>query len=345
MSKKNKKTPSTRKKTDDSSPREKESNLITRDEVQKLIQEQVDISVNEALLSLNKKKNLIVNEDNFSGRIELKDYKFYNTEFQWILKEKYFFIKSASFDNRLFIRAVATKFLFENIDFSKSMFDSCYLKNCRFISCKFEGAKFINCNLSNSYFENCNFDYTTFEKSFIDEEIFECAPKNENLKYKFARSLRLNYVSIGDNSAVANAIKVELAATKKHLFDSWSSGDDWHQKKYGGLKKRTIQFGRWVRFSLLDFLWGNGESPWKLVRSNLLLFLFLTFWDMSESNHKYSITDFVNTFFVKVPSKYFGIVVDDLKYYPQYLDMSLILIRLISFGLFMSILIKKYNRR
>lgn len=316
-----------------------------KEELKKLIKDELTASVMEKPATDSKDQIIFRDENNSTGRIELKEYKFFSKNYLNINGDRYYFIKNEIHENRLYIRGVATRFLFENIDFSKTIFDSCYLKTCRFINCKFEGAKFINCNLSNSYFQDCNFDYATFEKSFIDEEIFECAPKSENLKYKFARSLRLNYASIGDNSAVAKAIRVELAATKKHLFDSWSSGDEWHRKKYGGLKKRTVQFLEWLQFSLLDFLWGNGERPWKLVRSNFLLFFALTMWDISRSETKYSITESFHTLFVKVPSKYFGLTVEELKYYPQFLDMSLVLIRLISFGLFMSILIKKYNRR
>lgn len=312
---------------------------VNKEDLSKLIRDEVVKSIKENTVPPEKKAFIS------SGREELKDYMFYTDKAPKIIgRNKYYYIEHLIYSNKLFIRAVATKFLFDSIDFSKTIFENCYLRDCRFISCNFEGAKFIGCNLNNSYFENCNFDYATFEKSFIDEEILECAPKNENLKYKFARSLRLNYASLGDNIAVSKAIKVEIAATKKHLLDSWSSGDEWHQKKYGGLKKRTIQFIKWIKFSLLDFLWGNGESLWKLVKSNLYLFFFLTLWDMFL-NQKYSISELLITFTVRIPSKYFGLNVIELNYYPQFLEMSLIVIRLISFGLFMSILVKKYNKR
>src|SRR5690606_5733501 len=113
-----------------------------------------------------------------TNRTEIKDKMFFSYDKEGSL----YFIENIQFINYLFIRAVATNFIFKNIDFSKTIFESCYLKDCRFINCKFEGAKFTNCNLQGSYFDLCNFDYVIFEKTFVDDEIFECAPKKDNLK-------------------------------------------------------------------------------------------------------------------------------------------------------------------
>lgn len=290
-----------------------------------------------------------------SGRIEKKDVKFSTSDenVKYIEKKKYHYIENLKFTNYLFTRGVATDFIFINIDFSKTIFDNCYLKDCRFERCDFEGAKFINCNLQGSYFEDCKLDYVIFEKTFVDDEVFECAPKESNLKYKFARALKLNYTSIGDYIKASKAVKIELEATKKHLYDTWTLHDHYHRNKYGGIRKRFAQFWKWIKVTLLDFIWGNGESLWRLVRFNLILFTILTIYDIFQ-NKIVSALEILNVFAVKVPSNYFGLKVltkgtndfiDYFYYYPPLLNLILNVTRLVCFGLLMSIIIKKYNRR
>jgi len=296
-------------------------------------------------------------EDNLipSGRIEKKDVKFSTSKenVKYIEKKKYHYIENFKFANYLFTRAVATDFVFINIDFSKTIFDNCYLKDCRFERCDFEGAKFINCNLQGSYFEDCKLDYVIFEKTFVDDEVFECAPKESNLKYKFARALKLNYASIGDYIKASKAVKIELEATKKHLYDTWTLHDNYHRDKYGSTRKRFAQFWKWIKVTLLDFIWGNGESLWRLVRFNLILFTILTIYDIFQ-NKIVNALEILNVFAVKVPSNYFGLkvvtnttdsLIDYFNYYPLLLNLILNVTRLVCFGLLMSIIIKKYNRR
>ncbi len=290
-------------------------------------------------------KNLIS-----SKRVEKKDVTFYSSEKKFIENKQYYVLNGNKFGLHLFIRAVAKNIIFENIDFSKTYFENCYLKDCRFIRCNFEGAKFTGSNLTGSFFENCNFDYVTFEKTFVDDEIFECAPSKDNLRYKFARSLKLNYASIGDYIKASKAVTIELEATKKHLKDSWLSGKEWYRLKYGGIKKRLEQFWKWFKVSLLDFLWGNGESLWRLVRFNFLIFGILTIYHIIQKSVSNAF-EILDVFIIKIPANYFGINILDsngknyFEYYPTGLSLILVLTRLICFGLLMSIIIKKYNRR
>jgi hypothetical protein len=290
-------------------------------------------------------KNLIS-----SKRVEKKDVTFYSTEKKFIEKKQYYVLKDNKFGMHLFIRAVAKNIIFENVDFSKTYFENSYLRDCRFIRCNFEGGKFTGSNLIGSYFEDCNFDYVTFEKTFVDDEIFECAPKKDNLRYKFARSLKLNYASIGDYIKASKAVTIELEATKSHLKDSWLSGEEWYKLKYGGIKKRLEQFWKWFKVSLLDFLWGNGESLWRLVRFNILIFVALTIYHVIEKKENIA-PKILDIFFIKIPANYFDIEILDstgknyFEYYPSWLSLLLVITRLICFGLLMSIIIKKYNRR
>lgn len=333
------------------------------------IREVVKSVVNEKTIQKQKAES-----DNFreyglnlipANRIEKKDLKFFSSKSINIENKVFYRIVGNNFINHLFIRAIAKTIIFENVDFSQTIFDNCYLRDCRFIRCNFVGAKFMNSNLQGSYFEDCNFDFVIFEKTFVDDEIFECAPKRNNLKYKFARSLKLNYASIGDYIKASNAVEIELEATKKHLYDTWTLNDDYHRNKYGGIRKRFRQFCKWIEVSLLDFVWGNGENWMRLVKANFCIFSFLSIWDVVSNYTEYrsreflsSVYHYLSVLFIKIPSNYFGIKVhkeelinnvatsiDYFSYYPEWLSLLLVILRMICFGLLMSIIIKKYNRR
>jgi len=182
-------------------------------------------------------------------------------------------INGERFINKLFERLVALKVEFKNVDFRYCIFDAAYLRNCSFEECDFTGCRFINSNLAGCSFNGCKFDYATFDKTHVDSDILDVGcPGPENLKLKFARSLRLNYQQIGDAKSSNKAISIELQATEDHLFKAWKSKESYYRKKYKGLD-RLKMFGEWIEFKILDTIWGNGESTWKLFRAVLVILL------------------------------------------------------------------------
>src|SRR5664279_5375622 len=127
-------------------------------------------------------------------------------------------VSGISFPNYLFVRLVANKRRFTGVDFKYALFDTCYLRNCVFDSCDFTGCRFIGTNLHGSTFAGCKFDYVNFERTLIDNDILETGcPGHENLKMRFARTLRMNYQQIGDAKSANKAISVELQETEVHL--------------------------------------------------------------------------------------------------------------------------------
>ncbi len=164
------------------------------------------------------------------------------------------------FSNYVFTRLVAVSITFRNVDFRYSFFDSCYLRNCSFDSCDFTGCRFANTYLPGGKFSGCKFDYATFDKTLVDANILdtEC-PGHENLKMRFARSLRMNFQQLGDAEAVNKAMKVELAATEVHLKKAWHSNESYYRDHHPGFLSRSLAFIVWLKFKMLDFVWGNGE--------------------------------------------------------------------------------------
>ena len=265
-----------------------------------------------------------------SGREKLTDKKFIDS------------VLGAVFINKLFERLVALEVCFKSVDFSYCIFDSAYLRNCSFESCNFTGCRFISSNLSGSSFNGCQFNYATFEKTFVDDDILEVGcPGPENLKFKFARSLRLNFQQIGDARSANKAIGIELQATEDHLHKAWRSKESYYRKKYRGLDRAKV-FGDWLEFKLLDLILGNGESTWKLCRAVLVVLLLIAvvhvvFFDDSSLVRSYGKALLIS------PQIFLGLL-EPVGYPMLYLTL-VFLIRLIMFGFFMSIIIKRFNRR
>ena len=188
-------------------------------------------------------------------------------------------------------------------------------------------------------FSGCKFDYATFERTLVDESILDVGcPGAENLRMRFARSLRMNYQQIGDATAANKAVKTELEATGTHLLKAWRSKESYHRKKYAGID-RVAMFANWTVFKALDMIWGNGESLLKLCRFMGAILLFIMTLDAATQAGTLSIWEIIQ----RAPQIFFGVTVP--KEVPEILLTLIVFVRLVTFGLFMAILIKRFNRR
>jgi hypothetical protein len=183
---------------------------------------------------------------------------------------------------------------------------------------------------------------SVFERTFIDSYILdtEC-PGHENLKMRFARTLRMNYQQLGDAESVNKAIGIELQATEIHLHKTWHSNESYYRKKYKGLK-RVEAFLEWIRFKFLDFIWGNGESPLKFVRAALIVFFTMSLIDVWKFKDPQRISSYLQSF-IEAPQVFLGTL--SPSYYSSLYLTVVLFIRLVAFGFFMSIIIKRFNRR
>ncbi|MDH5230930.1 MAG: pentapeptide repeat-containing protein [Gammaproteobacteria bacterium] len=265
-----------------------------------------------------------------SGREKLTDKKFDSA----INEEKYI--------NKLFERLVAKNIVFNNVDFRYCIFDAAYLRNCKFQDCDFTGCRFLNSNLAGSSFYGCKFDYVFFDKTQVDNDILEIGcPGPENLKLKFARSLRMNYQSLGDAKSANIAIVIELQATNDHLYKAWRSKESYYRKKYRRLKRLRV-FAEWINFKVMDYVWGNGESFWKLFRAVFVVLLAISFFHVFIFNDPSTPVPAFDALLLS-PQVLLGIVKPAS--YPSLYLTAVFLVRLVMFGFFMSIIIKRFNRR
>jgi Pentapeptide repeats (9 copies) len=265
-----------------------------------------------------------------SGRKECKDKAIRND------------VVDSKWRNILFVRLVAKGRTFKNVDFKYCIFDSCYFRDSTFDSCDFTGCKFVSTNMHGATFSGCKFDYAIFERTFVDDGILSSScPGPENLRMRFARTLRMNYQQLGDASAANKAIKIELEATGAHLLKAWYSKESYHRKKYHGLD-RLRMFIRWGYFTCLDWIWGNGESVPKLFRFLTIILLAIATIDISYQLEPLSTGGAWNAI-VRSPQIFFGITVQK-EMSPNWLT-AFVVLRLITFGFFMSVIIKRFNRR
>jgi len=247
------------------------------------------------------------------------------------------------FNFAVFIRLNAKGKIFRNVSFQHCVFDSCYINNCVFDTCNFTGCKFIGSNFHQSSFPGCNFRFATFERSHFDDDILEKEPpKEENLKMHFARSLRMNFQQIGNAKAVNKAITVELEATSIYLKKSWSSQEKYYRDKYYGNLNWLVQFFKWLWFSVLHIIWGNGESILKFLRTILFLLIAIVVYDTYYNDTSATLSSIWSSI-VSSPAVFLGVLS------PNYLPIGFLSfiagMKLITFALLTALLVKRFSRR
>jgi hypothetical protein len=190
----------------------------------------------------------------------------------------------------------------------------------------------------------CNFSYAIFERCQISDEVLEQeAPQEDNLKMRFARSLRMNFQQIGDAKAVNRAISLELEATSSYLKKSWSSKETYYRKKYVGWK-RVPQFVIWLEFRLLHAIWGNGENLWKLLGSIGVIHLSIAIYDTTHFGNPLDVRDYFASLLVS-PGVFLGLPNATSHVYPVLVSALITATRLVGFALFTAILVKRFGRR
>jgi len=196
--------------------------------------------------------------------------------------------------------------------------------------------------LTGSSFTYCKFDYSIFERTLVDSDILDSKCElPENLKMKFARTLRVNFQQLGDASSVNKAITLELQATEIHLRNAWRSSESYYRDKYPGWRRFTA-FVDWIKFRALDLVWGNGESAKKLIGTILAVLLVMGFVDVVAYKDPKLVSSYV-TALIEMPQIFLGTFMPS--YYPRGYLTFIQFIRLLAFGFFMAIIVKRFNRR
>ena len=235
-------------------------------------------------------------------------------------------------------RVYAVNKAFVDVSFKQSEISRSYFRNCCFIRCDFTGANIKSSNFRGAKYEECKFQYSTWEHTQLDEEFLDnCLPSEENLARDLVRSLRVNFGHIGNYTAVNKAASIEVSLTGRHLFLAAYSKQSYYRSKYRGLD-RFLQGFRHLRWKLLDLLWGNGESLYRVFFSGIFIILvWSTYlaWQFPEASGMESFKTILLAFWgapiqLQLPSVHIA---------------AITAIRFVLVGLFMAILIKRLARR
>lgn len=244
---------------------------------------------------------------------------------------------------KVFIRLNAKGVRFKKVSFLHCVFEGCYINSCVFDSCDFTGCRFVASNFHQTRFAGCDFRYATFERTHIDSEILDSeAPREENLRMHFSRSLRMNYQQLGDAKSVNKAISIELGATSAYLYKSWISKETYYKEKYGGILKSSIQLLRWIEFWLLHAIWGNGESILKLIRSLALVLLCIAVYATLANGNSMDLSQYWNNL-SRASAIFLGVLS------PTNFSTGVLSVitgtKLVSIALLTALLVKRFSRR
>jgi uncharacterized protein YjbI with pentapeptide repeats len=243
-----------------------------------------------------------------------------------------------SFERKELVRVFAVNITFKDVVFKQAVLTNCYFRNCTFIRCDFTGAQIKECYLKGSSFEACQFRYSAWEKTQLDEEFLDrCLPSEENLARDLVRSLRVNFSQIGNYDAVNNAAAIEVRLTGQHLFNAAYSRQTYYRSfpKYNGVR-RLWYIWQHFRWKTLDYLWGNGESLFRVLLSGVLV-IMLSAMLLATATANLKFADALSLSFLS----FWGIA----QPLPEAFAVSLIVARFFLFGLFMAILVKRLSRR
>lgn len=245
-------------------------------------------------------------------------------------------------ENRVFVRPVGMRKKFEHVAFNYTIFEHAYFRQCEFVNCSFVGCKFLSSNFSGSKFSGCDFKYAIFERTLIDvDSLIRSVPQEDNLKAAFLRNLRVNFQQQGDVKSVNYVVSEELKAHGNFLKNAAFSGQEYYRKKYNGMN-RVRKAQEYLTFSALSLIWGNGESIMRLFLSLVTFLLLMSVFLSSLSATEFSLEGYWSC--VKMsPEIFFGIKKIDDSHDGVYTFITIV--RLIYFGLFMSVLVKRLSRR
>ncbi|MFT3880401.1 MAG: pentapeptide repeat-containing protein [Gemmatales bacterium] len=237
-----------------------------------------------------------------------------------------------------FSRIYGKDLTFHNVDFKYSIFDDCYLRNCKFIGCDFTGATFKSSNLRGTHFSGCAFRYSSWEKTIVDEDILrDCLPPEENIANDLVRSLRVNFAQIGNYTAVNKAASIEVTLTRIHYYKAAYSGETYYRNKYSGLNRFSVILQH-CKLKFLDALWGNGESIYKILISILVVLSTATL-----IQHVITPSITISEVAGSIVSVFWGISTSHKV--DWIIVLSLVILRLFFFGLFMAVVVKRLARR
>lgn len=250
--------------------------------------------------------------------------------------------------NRRFDELNANKATFVDCDFSYCIFERAYLHRATFEGCRFTGSRFYDSNLKGASFHGCDFKYATFHRTLLDPaEMLASLPLEPNLRRDSLRNLRANAVEIGHYRSQRHYVLAEVDAAIDHYRRAARAEEDYYRTKYPRPFDRFKARIKLITLQIGGLVWGHGERPFRMLASAAVLTLALTLltlgsvmprigWQASRAGLevlKYSIDQLLDA---QPDMQFRGFAL---------VDYSLIAMRYLYIGLFISVLARSASHR
>jgi ion channel/pentapeptide repeat protein len=163
-----------------------------------------------------------------------------------------------------------------DVGFKGAKLIDCNLSQASFSECYFRRAVFQNCDIVNAKFDSCDFPNARLDASRLDYARFRTCEiglasisfredGNAQALARVCHNLKQNAMSMGHLGDVSELSYMEKTYERHVLFDQAFGGGAGR----GGLKPIM----RWLDASMLNWIWGYGERPWRLFMTALAAIL------------------------------------------------------------------------
>lgn len=163
-----------------------------------------------------------------------------------------------------------------NCSLGNTSISACYLRRTQFIGCDMINARFDSCDFSNARIENSKLDFATFKNSEIRLEVIKFKEDSKpQMLVRVCRNLKLNAMSMGHFTDAGELTYKEKTFERYHLYDQAFRTPHKH------LSEKFRYILEWFASILLNWLWGYGEKPARLLGAivfNILLFGTIQYW-------------------------------------------------------------------
>jgi hypothetical protein len=241
---------------------------------------------------------------------------------------------------------------YSDCTFSYSIIERGYFHKAIFINCKFIGARIRESIFRSATFENCDFSYVDFHRCVLPvPQLLANLPGYPNVRWELLHNLRANAHSVGDTKWEADVVYHEARTEIEHWRGIANAGTGYYQK-YSMRQRLAARFHH-VRLLAERYIWGHGESLFRLALSTVFfLFVFSFFHAAGQAPdlktvsfgalfHQYfESLYFLSSLYIDLPS----VSASEVSASPV-ISVLAVILRYVSIGLAIPVLYKYIARR
>lgn len=255
--------------------------------------------------------------------------------------------------------------MFAHCTFSNVSFKGCTIADSRFIDCtfiscyfrkavlrnsKFDGCKFVDCDFPRVRVQGTTFMFPKFKGCFIAfDEMRPNLPAEPELRSLAAAELAREAYALGHPRDGRLFRLQALRAHETHLWRAFRASSSYYRDHYNTLQ-RLGAGANWLGSQVNRLIWGNGERGFTLLANFLLLtlviypLLFSLFGDVHAVSGETTTADYI-LLSVDCVTSFSGLSDVTLESTAsRVIAASELIVGLVAFGLFITILFRRITR-